>query len=165
MTEQFTFFYGGHGSQWAPGKFIVDGVEYNCGEQYMMAMKALMFNDPDALKIIMETNNPKVQKAAGRTVRNFVKAKWDAGRKLIVYRGNLAKFTQIKEAREWLLASTGTTLVEASPWDAIWGIGLGAEDPRALSRATWLGTNDLGEIETQVRNDIETMIAAGVVFP
>ncbi len=164
VTEQFTFFYGGYGSQWAPSKFTVGGVEYNCGEQFMMAQKAILFNDGDALEIIMGTNNPKVQKAAGRTVRGFDKAIWDKHRKPIVYKGNLAKFTQNKEFRDWLLGTTGT-LVEASPYDTIWGIGLVSTDPRAQSRSTWLGSNDLGEIETMVRGDIEDMIAAGIIFP
>lgn len=154
MAEKFTFFYGGPGSQWFPSKFVIEGVEYNCGEQYMMAMKAILFNDADALQIIMGTNNPKIQKATGRLVKNFDKAVWEANRKLIVYRANFAKFTQNPELQEWLLASAGTTLVEASPWDTIWGIGLGAEDSRAQDRATWLGSNDLGEIETLVREDI-----------
>jgi len=157
MTEVFEFFYGGYASQWAPSDFIIGGVKYNCAEQYMMAEKARMFNDDDALEIIMGTNNPKVQKATGRTVKNFDKHKWDLERKLIVYRANLAKFTQNSEFLLWLQGTKGRTLVEASPWDTIWGIGLGAEDPRAQSRNTWLGTNDLGEIVTQVREDIEWM--------
>lgn len=163
MAEKFTFFYGGPGSQWAAGDFKVEGVVYNCAEQYMMAQKAILFNDPDALEIIMGTNNPKIQKATGRTVKNFNKPKWDANRKLYVYRANLAKFTQILEYREWLLSTDGTTLVEASPWDSIWGIGLDSTDPRAQNRSTWLGTNDLGEIETQVREDIKLMIEQGLL--
>lgn len=163
MAEQFTFFYGGPASQWAAGDFTIEGVVYNCAEQYMMAEKARLFNDDDALKIIMGTNNPKIQKATGRTVRHFDAHKWDANRKLIVYRANLAKFTQILEYREWLLATDGTTLVEASPWDTIWGIGLDSSDPRAKDRSTWMGTNDLGEIVTHVREDIKVMLSAGLL--
>lgn len=162
MSEQFTFFYGGPGSQWYPSKFVIEGVEYNCGEQYMMAEKARLFKDDDALDIIMGTDNPKIQKAAGRTVRNFNKHEWDENRKLIVYRANFAKFTQNSACLDWLLESIGTTLVEASPWDTIWGIGLSAKDPRAQSRETWQGTNDLGEIETQVRNDIISYLDCAV---
>lgn len=163
MAEQFTFFYGGPASQWAAGDFTIEGVVYNCAEQYMMAEKARLFNDDDALKIIMGTNNPKIQKATGRTVHHFDAHKWDANRKLIVYRANLAKFTQILEYREWLLATDGTTLVEASPWDTIWGIGLDSSDPRAKDRSTWMGTNDLGEIVTHVREDIKVMLSAGLL--
>lgn len=159
MTEKFTFFYGGYASQWAATDFVVDGVTYNCAEQYMMAQKAILFNDPAALQIIMGTNNPKIQKAAGRTVNGFVKERWEENAKLYVYRANFAKFTQNIDAWNWLETTKGTTLVEASPWDTIWGIGLAADDHRALDRHTWMGTNWLGEIITQVREDIMTLHA------
>lgn len=40
--ESFTFFYGNASpfSQWHPARFTVEGVEYNCAEQYMMHQKA-----------------------------------------------------------------------------------------------------------------------------
>jgi hypothetical protein len=157
MTEKFTFFYGGYASQWASSFFTVDGVVYNTTEQYMMAQKAILFGDDDALQIIMGTDNPKIQKATGRTVRNFDQETWEKNAKLFVYRANFAKFTQNDEFLEWLLSTDGTTLVEASPWDKIWGIGLDSSDPRALDRSTWQGTNWLGEIITQVRRDIITL--------
>ena len=157
MTEQFAFFYGGPASQWRPSLFVVDGVTYNCAEQYMMAMKALLFNDADALEIIMGTDNPKIQKAAGRMVKGFDQTLWEQNCKLYVYRANLSKFLQNPELLTWLLATEGTTLVEASPWDRIWGIGLGQDNPLRLDRATWQGTNWLGEIITNVRDDILAM--------
>ena len=155
MTETFTFFYGGPASQWYPSQFMIDGVTYNCAEQYMMAMKAVLFNDADALQIIMDTNNPKIQKAAGRTVQGFDQILWEQNCKLYVYRANLAKFMQNSDLLNWLLATGDTTLVEASPWDRIWGIGLGQDDPLRLDRATWQGTNWLGMIITNVREDIK----------
>jgi hypothetical protein len=155
MSEKFTFFYGGMASQWAPSPFVIGEVEYNCAEQWMMAEKARLFGDADALKIIMASDNPKVQKATGRLVKGFDKAIWEANMKVIVYRGNMAKFTQNQDYLEWLFSTDGTTLVEASPWDNIWGIGLDSNDPRALDRTTWLGTNFLGEIVTQVREDLK----------
>lgn len=157
MTEQFTFFYGGYASQWAASKFTIDGVVYNTAEQFMMAQKAILFNDAAALQIIMDTDNPKIQKAAGRTVKGFNQVLWEKNAKLFVYRANFAKFMQNPEFLEWLLTTEGTTLVEASPWDVIWGIGLDASDPLALDRKTWKGTNWLGEIITQVRSDILSM--------
>lgn len=158
IMEQFTFFYSNkdYGSQWAKSVFVVDGVTYNCAEQYMMAEKARLFGDLDALSIIMGTSDPKIQKAAGRLVAGFDPELWGQHAKLIVYRGNFAKFTQNPEMLEWLLGTEGTTLVEASPWDTIWGIGLEATNPLALDRSTWKGMNWLGEVLTKVRDDIIT---------
>lgn len=157
VSESFYFFYGGMASQWAESYFTVDSVTYNCAEQYMMAEKARLFGDHEALDKIMASSDPRTQKALGRQVKNFDKDTWEKEAKLIVYRGNFAKFTQNPHMLEWLLTTVGKTLVEASPWDNIWGIGLDGNDPRALSRDTWLGTNWLGEIITKVRDDIITM--------
>lgn len=154
MPEQFTFFWHGPFSQWHGCRFKVDAVAYNCAEQFMMAQKAVLFHDEESLGKIMATANPRIQKGLGRKVRGFNPGKWQAQARDIVYRGNWAKFTQNADLRELLLATRGTTLVEASPSDTIWGIGLGEDDPRAADRQTWRGTNWLGEVLTRVREDI-----------
>jgi ribA/ribD-fused uncharacterized protein len=120
----------------------------------MMAEKARMFEDSINLAHIMTSVKPKDQKAYGRKVVGFNKAIWDKEAKNIVYKGNYAKFNQNLDLKKKLLATEGTTLVEASPVDCIWGIGLKADDPRARQRETWLGTNWLGETLTKVRDNI-----------
>lgn len=153
--EQFFFFWGGNASQWAASRFVIDGVEFNCCEQYMMYRKALLFGDADTAEKVMATSNPKEQKALGRQVKGFDDARWKQEARLIVYRGNRAKFMQNPLMLQWLLEVTeGKTLVEASPMDKLWGIGLDESDPLALSRDTWQGLNWLGEIITNVRDDI-----------
>jgi ribA/ribD-fused uncharacterized protein len=102
----------------------------------------------------MSTTDPREQKKIGREVKNFDKKKWDQKVKDIVFRGNMAKFTQNEDLKKKLLATAGTTLVEASPHDKIWGIGLAETDPKAQKRETWLGTNWLGEVLTEVREAI-----------
>lgn len=154
MSEKFTFFWRGPFSQWRRSKFIVDELTYATAEQYMMAGKARLFGDKDSERLILENDSPKEQKALGRKVKNFVKNVWDQHARDIVYHGNYAKFTQNADLKEVLLTTSGTTLVEASPVDNIWGIGLAEDDPRALDRASWLGTNWLGEVLTKVRDDI-----------
>lgn len=150
--SEFTFFWDGPFSQWYPSFFTVDGVEYCCCEQYMMAKKALFFGDNDTYKKIMETTSPREQKKLGREVKNFNEGQWNKVAKDIVEEGNYAKFSQNKSLKDILLATKGTSLVEASPYDKIWGIGLREGDPLTLSRETWRGTNWLGEVLDKVRD-------------
>lgn len=154
MAETFTFFWSGPLSNWHPSPFVLDGVAFNCAEQYMMRQKALLFGDADAEKKIMSTSDPSDQKRWGRGVKNFDAAKWNAVAKDIVFKACYAKFTQDDRLKETLLNTAGTTLVEAAPDDFIWGIGLRSTDPRARNRETWRGTNWLGETLTQVRDQI-----------
>jgi ribA/ribD-fused uncharacterized protein len=154
MKENFTMFWSGPFSQWHPSTFVIDGVTYNCAEQYMMAEKARLFGDKSAEAKIMSTSDPDSQKRWGREVRGFDVDKWNAVAQDIVYRASKAKFTQNDDLKATLVATVGTTLVEASPYDTIWGIGLRKEDPRAMDRATWRGTNWLGIALTRVRNEI-----------
>jgi ribA/ribD-fused uncharacterized protein len=152
--EKYTFFWGGLFSQWADSKIMIDGVEYNCCEQYMMAQKALLFKDMEMYQEIMNEQYPAIQKSLGRKVKDFDSEKWNAIAKHVVYRANTAKFTQNKNFFDALMATGDTLLVEASPEDTIWGIGLSENDPRALDKTQWLGTNWLGQIITDVRMDI-----------
>ena len=159
MDEQFTLFWDGSLSQWHDAWFEIDGVEYCCAEQYMMAMKALTFGDHDTHRMIMETESPRQQKALGRVVDDFDEDIWQAEEDNgmpycwnVVYRGNLAKFTQNPDLAEELLATAGTTIVEASPEDCLWGIGRGVDDPLARERAAWRGENWLGEVLMAVRD-------------
>lgn len=154
--EEFAFFWGGTFSQWAKSKFIIDGVEFNTCEQYMMYKKALMFHDYDVAKKIMETSNPRDQKALGREVKNFDKDTWEKYCRDIVYDGNVAKFTQNKELFAELMATGDKEFCEASPYDKIWGIGLDRDDPRAKDKKQWKGTNWLGQAIQRVREDIRS---------
>lgn len=155
ITDKYVFFWGGTYSQWCPSKFIIDGVEYNCAEQYMMAKKALMFNDFDAYREIMLEKEPALQKAIGKTVRGFDKKVWETYCKKIVYDGNMAKFKQNPKMKEELLSSDERVIVEASPEDTIWGIGMHESHPDILDKTKWLGTNWLGLCIMQVRETLK----------
>ena len=139
-------------SQWWSSKFEVDGVEYCCAEQFMMAEKARMFGDEEMLQKIMETTIPKEMKGYGRAVRGFEKERWDAACYEIVRRGNEAKFSQNPELWEFLRRTKNRILVEASPMDRIWGIGMGKDNPDAQCPLKWRGTNLLGFALTEVRD-------------
>ena len=154
MTEQFTFFWNGPFSQWHTSPFIIEGKTYMTAEQYMMYCKAMFFDDVDVALQIMETENPREQKALGRKVSSFDADSWSNVAQAIVKEGTRAKFSQNPDLLEKLVATVGTTLVEASPYDKIWGIGLRETDLKCLDRSTWRGTNWLGEILTEVRIEL-----------
>lgn len=141
-------------SQWYPSIFTVDGVKfYNC-EQFMMAQKAKLFNDTETYNRILKTTDPKAVKSLGRIVKNFDANVWDEHKYKIVVTGNYHKFTQNDTLKYYLLDTADDILVEASPYDKIWGVGLRQDDPRIKNEATWQGLNLLGKALMEVRNDI-----------
>jgi ribA/ribD-fused uncharacterized protein len=159
MTETrhgFTFFFRPESpfSQWYPSSFVVDGVTYACAEQFMMASKARLFGDDETAQAILAATTPREHKALGRQVKNFDEATWLRERERIVYTGSRAKYTQSPELRALLLATAGTRLVEASPYDRVWGIGLDASDPAATDPSRWRGLNLLGEVLTRLREEL-----------
>lgn len=153
--DNYVFFWGGIYSQWFKASFTVQGTVYNCAEQYMMHQKALLFGDYEIAKQIMATKNPKTQKALGRQVRGFDPAVWNARAKFFVKKGNEAKFTQNEDLLRELVATGDKTLVEASPYDRIWGIGLNKYDALRTPVENWKGTNWLGEVLTELRDELK----------
>lgn len=143
-------------SQWHPCVFKVNDQTYFTAEQYMMHQKAILFGDQEAARLIMSTKDPRKHKSLGRKVKGFNEDVWDANRIRIVYEGNYAKFTQNPRLLKALMETVNKTLVEASPWDSVWGIGLDADDPRSLDPATWKGENLLGFTLTKLCNDLLT---------
>ena len=136
----------GHGclSQWWQEEFTSEGHIFRSAEHYMMAHKAWLFNDAETAKRILAAPHPGEAKSLGRQVQGFEEDMWHEHRYGIVLRGSIAKFSQSPEIRDFLLSTHKRVLVEASPLDRIWGIGLAADDERALSPASWKGLNLLG---------------------
>lgn len=151
--EEFVFFWETTSpfSQWHPVGFHINGVYYKTAEHYMMWGKAMLFGDETIAADILHVKHPRDVKALGRKIKNFDSKLWEEQCQNIVYQGNYAKFTQNKEMRLALRATGTAELVESSPNDKIWGIGLAADDPKALNRETWEGTNFLGEVLMSVR--------------
>jgi ribA/ribD-fused uncharacterized protein len=131
-------------SQWWPAPFVLNSVHYPTAEHFMMAEKARLFGDDDTLERVLASTHPKQAKDAGRQVRGFVDVIWDEHRFDIVVRGSVAKFGQNHELKRFLLGTRQRVLVEASPVDRIWGIGLAADDPKADDPEAWQGLNLLG---------------------
>lgn len=131
-------------SQWWPSPFTVDGVAYATAEHWMMARKARLFGDAEAERLAVEARNPALAKKAGRLVRGFDDAIWERERFGIVVEGSVHKFAAHPGLRGFLLGTGGRVLVEASPMDRVWGIGLAADDERAGNPERWRGANLLG---------------------
>lgn len=157
--ESFEFFWESNSpfSNWYKSDFILNGIKFNCVEQAMMYGKALCFNDNDTANKILKEASPREQKKLGRKVKNFNSSVWDSKCKQVVYDACRAKFTQNFPLLKEILSKKGKILVEASPYDKIWGIGLLATDPRALNRDTWLGKNYLGDVLTQLCEDLSKL--------
>lgn len=154
MENKFTFFFSGPFNQAYSSSFIAGNRIYTSTEQYMMAQKALLFNDKIIFEQIMSIDDPATQKALGRKIEGFVQADWEAICKKVVYDANYAKFTQNIRLYFDLIETKNTELVYAAANDSIWGVGLTENDSRILDKTEWQGTNWLGEILTKVREDL-----------
>ena len=141
-------------SQWYPAAFSVDGVTYATAEHFMMAEKARLFGDEGMRRSIIASPDPGAAKELGRTVCSFDEQVWASRRAEIVVAGNAAKFGQNVRLRDFLVGTGDRVLVEASPTDAVWGIGLAADDPRAADPLQWRGLNLLGFALMAVRSQL-----------
>lgn len=164
-TATHVFFLRGPFSQWHQGDFAArlerggETLMFNCAEQYMMASKAVLFGDADALARIMAVRAdggpfhrvPHAQKRLGQRVRGFDQAHWDAEGKRAVFRGNWAKFTGDPALGARLLATGRKHIVEGSATDRVWGVGVAWDDKAIEDPANWRGTNWLGEVLMAVR--------------
>lgn len=139
-------------SQWWSSDFNVDGVLYSCAEQFMMASKARLFNDEKILEKILKVKKPDEIKALGRKISNFNEEIWNKQKYNIVLKGNIAKFSQNKELKQFLISTKDRVLVEASPYDKVWGIGMKEGDNGIENPLTWRGENLLGFALMEVRD-------------
>ncbi|GAO06701.1 NADAR family protein [Streptomyces lydicamycinicus] len=148
-------------SQWWPAPFTAEGVRYATAEHWMMAGKARLFGDAEAERRALAARHPKQAKDAGRTVRGFDEETWRRHRFDLVVEGSVHKFGQDAALREYLLGTNSRVLVEASPVDRIWGIGLAADDERAADPARWRGLNLLGFALMAARQRLREAAGAG----
>lgn len=144
----------GHGcfSQWWQSPFVIGSHTYLTAEHYMMAQKALLFDDQAVFAKILAAKHPKQVKALGREVVKFDESTWQQHRYDIVVNGNLAKFEQHIELGQYLINTGERVLVEASPVDKIWGVGLAKDNEHITNPQNWRGLNLLGFALMEVRD-------------
>lgn len=164
-TPEYIFFWGHTStkremtkacfSQWWKCNFKIDGVWYNCAEQYMMAQKALLFNDVAVYDKIMRSMDPQEMKELGRTVLGYDDIIWNLHKYNIVLNANIAKFSQNESLRRFLLSTGNAIIVEASPYDKIWGIGMRENNPDVFYPRKWKGENLLGFALMETRDKLK----------
>lgn len=161
--HKFIYFWGHRGradkvitktcfSQWWSSPFVVDGNRYASAEHWMMAEKARIFHAPDIREKILKARSPGAAKALGREVPKFDASVWDAKKYDIVVQGNFHKFDQNSDLCDFLKGTKNRVLVEASPVDKIWGVGLAQDNPFIEQPSKWRGQNLLGFALMSVRD-------------
>jgi ribA/ribD-fused uncharacterized protein len=141
-------------SQWFPIEFEENGTIYKTAEHYMMAGKAKLFNDQQILEKVLRSETPNQAKSLGRKVKNFDPKLWDEHKYEIVKKANVLKFSQNIQFKDFLLSTDNKVLIEASPYDRIWGIGMLETDSRIADPNLWEGQNLLGFALMEVRDEL-----------
>ena len=166
VENKFVFFWGHQPSkdgiitktcfsQWWLSSFVVDGVTYKTAEHWMMAKKAELFNDDEIFEKIIQADSPAEVRKLGREVRNYVDSVWLENRYEIVKQGSFHKFNQNPDLRTFLINTKDRILVEASPVDAIWGIGMAIDHNDSSNPKKWKGLNLLGFALMEVRDKLK----------
>lgn len=144
-TDTHIYFYGSIYSNFTSCKnLLIDFTKYTCTEQYFMAKKATLFGDYNILSQIMHSTNPAFQKQLGRMVEGFNPEIWDEHKYYVMCNAVYAKFSQNEDFKTALLATGNKSLVEGSPSDKVWGVGIHYESPDILDEKNWKGENLLG---------------------
>ena len=155
-TDTHVYFWNGIYSNWHPIKFVdtLTSITFNNTEQAFMWYKADVFKDEDTKKLIENTPNPKEVKKLGRLVKNYNDLIWDKVRLSNMVYVNYLKFSQNEDLKKELLDTGDKIMVEASPYDRIWGVGMDENNPLILDKANWNGLNLLGDALMEVRNKL-----------
>lgn len=188
-TDKFVIFWGGIFSNWAMTPFdgrsaypefrrMLDdlgiagqpegieitnrlrGKRYESGEQWMMSCKAWLMGDLETLKAIHDIRNPKEAKALGRRIKPFDAKLWEKAGEAAVIAGSIAKFTSSERMRQEILDTGDLMLVEGSPFDSLWGIGIDWREKAAEDPAQWKGRNLLGKCLVAAREVIASRASA-----
>lgn len=161
ITDEYVFFWGDDdiysNFYITPTPMVIGGktIMFRSSEHAFMYIKALYFCDLKSADLIIKTSHPYDAKKIGRKVKNFNDILWSAISMTVMYDVNLAKFSHTEILRQCLLETGDRIIVEASPYDKIWGIGLAENDPKALDQSNWKGKNNLGKVLMQLRETLK----------
>lgn len=133
--------------------FTYKGYDLQFSEQGFMLEKANLF-DLSKVEAIARAIQPDKAKALGRAVQNYDDAVWSSVRYDKMVEVLRAKFKE-PLMRNILLRTGDRVIVEASPYDRVWGVGLGMEDARILDEKNWRGQNLLGKALMDIRAELK----------
>lgn len=159
ITNTHVFFWGSIFSNWHPCEFEFDDKEFGTHkfkntEQAFMWLKAKYFQDEETAEEILVNPNPRTSKKLGRKVKGFDDEKWAMVSYVYMIAVNASKYIQNEDLKQTLFSTAGKQLVEASPFDKIWGIGISKDDDDCLDEHKWKGMNLLGKALDVVRDII-----------
>lgn len=152
--KEYEFFWGGVLSNFHPAWFTLDEMKFSTSEQAFMMFKAAEFGDMETAVAIMKEHNPGKCKRLGRKVKGFDDARWKYVSMDYMERACYAKFDQNLQLGKYLVETGDKILVEASPWDTYWGIGMGPDDHNRFDESKWRGENKLGIVLMRVREQL-----------
>ena len=152
--NDYVLFWGGYFSNWYPSEFTVEGMTFNCGEQYMMYKKAMTFGDEESAQKVMNTSDPSTQKKIGRQVKGYDNDVWAEVRYETVKVGLVEKFKQNPKLKQYLLDNKDKVIVEASPYDIVWGIGYHENDENVFNEMENWGENLLGKMIMEIAQEL-----------
>jgi ribA/ribD-fused uncharacterized protein len=155
ITDTHVYFWGDPTlSNWGPAPFTYKGKHFANSEQAFMWEKAMCFGDTEIANEILKTSNPKNAKDLGRLVKNYKEDIWATKRYKAMVDVCLAKFSQNKDRLETLLSTGDRILVEGSPYDTVWGVGIHWAEEEILDEKNWRGQNLLGKSLMEVRTKL-----------
>jgi ribA/ribD-fused uncharacterized protein len=163
ITPEFIFFWGDEDpfSNFYPAKVEIEigytMMTFPTTEHAFMYLKAMYFEDNNTARKILAAETPLAAKQLGRQVKNFDAKLWDMISYRVMYDVNFAKYSKNPEFKEALLLTGDREIVEASPYDRIWGVGLGENDLKILTKSNWRGQNKLGKVLMDVRKALKNM--------
>jgi ribA/ribD-fused uncharacterized protein len=156
ITDSHVYFWNGIYSNWhvCQVKDLLTDIIFENTEQAFMWYKADVFNDIETKKLVENTIDPRKVKKLGRLIKTYDDNVWSSVRYRKMLYVNLLKFLQNKELKFQLINTGDKIIVEASPLDCVWGVGLSEEDPLILDEKNWKGKNLLGKVLMEVRSII-----------
>ncbi len=125
---------------------------------------ARMFKDDITLNKIMSATFPGEMNALGARTKDFIKDIWFKSAPEISNMCHNAKFSQNPVLAKCLLDTGDNILLEASPYDDMWGIGASLFDPNLMNKKSQWGDNIQGKSLMKTRSSIHDA-AGGSLHP